>query len=467
MRDRLLIAAAIASEIGALCASKRLANQSVCAYVHVRFVNDDSEALRAAFHGKRVAFVMHPEVGHILPTFALAKWLRSAGSTVLYLGPSDYQEIVEQEGIEYVRLIPDVAPRGYFEAWSRAKWAHARGGTEPIPPDLRTLLVGLVTTSQAEALIGDLRLDLLCADALLWPFVLVARKLGLPTVSLQTDGLRRFGRFALSFDAARRSAPVRSRWTASDAPSGEGPAPIDRAVAKAYGFPLMTGEDPADEDIWCIPELALGPRCLCLDPLGERPRSYLGLSLDLTRTQDELDEGQFNGKPIVYCSIGTNAHFYRTPERLLAAIVRALSTRADLQLVLHAGAHVELSHLPPLPEGALFLRRVPQLRILERASFFITHGGFGAVKEAIHFGVPMLVYPMWRDQFFNADTMMRLGVGIAGNALGATSGDVASGLGRLVHGPYREAIGLLRGQIAAANELERGVSLLADAIRAG
>ena len=36
--------------------------------------------------GKRIALLMHPEMGHLMPTLKLAKWLRDAGSRLAAAG---------------------------------------------------------------------------------------------------------------------------------------------------------------------------------------------------------------------------------------------------------------------------------------------------------------------------------------------------------------------------------------------
>jgi UDP:flavonoid glycosyltransferase YjiC (YdhE family) len=66
--------------------------------------------------------------------------------------------------------------------------------------------------------------------------------------------------------------------------------------------------------------------------------------------------------------------------------------------------------------NVLFLKKVPQLKVLEKADLFITHGGFGGIKEAIFYKVPMLVYPldMHYDQNGNAFKIEHFGLGKRG-----------------------------------------------------
>lgn len=56
---------------------------------------------------------------------------------------------------------------------------------------------------------------------------------------------------------------------------------------------------------------------------------------------------------------------------------------------------------------------IPQLQLLSRASFFITHCGFNSVKEAILLDVPVIgiIKSKVHDQDLTAKTIERIGVG--------------------------------------------------------
>jgi UDP:flavonoid glycosyltransferase YjiC (YdhE family) len=53
--------------------------------------------------------------------------------------------------------------------------------------------------------------------------------------------------------------------------------------------------------------------------------------------------------------------------------------------------------------------------MLEKASIMINHGGLGAVKECIFFGVPMIVFPGKWDQPNHAARVVFHGLGVRGN----------------------------------------------------
>jgi len=181
-----------------------------------------------------------------------------------------------------------------------------------------------------------------------------------------------------------------------------------------------------------VPELVLAPLEFELSPQVRQPQQhYLGLGIRETRTDTELDAEfarqwpdllarQQAGQRLVYCSFGT---FYTGSNKALLQFItnllEAISTVPDVQLVCSVnGLVVETLQATyvALP-NVHFFRRVPQLVVLQHAAVHITHGGLGSVKESIHYGVPMLVYPldMHYDQPGNGLKVEHHGLGLRGN----------------------------------------------------
>jgi MGT family glycosyltransferase len=65
-----------------------------------------------------------------------------------------------------------------------------------------------------------------------------------------------------------------------------------------------------------------------------------------------------------------------------------------------------------LPDNMWGEARVPQTSIIPEVDLVITHGGNNTVTESLHFGKPMVLLPLFWDQYDNAQRMHELGYGV-------------------------------------------------------
>jgi UDP:flavonoid glycosyltransferase YjiC (YdhE family) len=108
--------------------------------------------------------------------------------------------------------------------------------------------------------------------------------------------------------------------------------------------------------------------------------------------------------------------------------------------------------------GAEFL---PQTSIIPAVDLVITHGGNNTTTEAMHFGKPMIVLPLFWDQYDNAQRVDELGYGIRLDTYTFTDEQLHAAIDRLLGDDA------LRARLAADGEAIRaadGLRVAADAI---
>lgn len=124
-----------------------------------------------------------------------------------------------------------------------------------------------------------------------------------------------------------------------------------------------------------------------------------------TDAEPELPEGFATGdRPIVYFSLGSLGS---ADVSLMRRVIDALAGEPYDVIVSMGPRHDEID-LAPNMWGAEF---VPQTRLLPLADLVITHGGNNTTTEAMHFGKPMVVLPLFWDQYDNAQRVDERGFG--------------------------------------------------------
>jgi UDP:flavonoid glycosyltransferase YjiC (YdhE family) len=91
-------------------------------------------------------------------------------------------------------------------------------------------------------------------------------------------------------------------------------------------------------------------------------------------------------------------------QRLVAAL-----SETPHRYVVSKGPQHDQFELADNMTGAEFL---PQASLLPHVDLVITHGGNNTTTEAIHFGKPMVVLPIFWDQHDNAQRVHETGVGV-------------------------------------------------------
>jgi MGT family glycosyltransferase len=160
-------------------------------------------------------------------------------------------------------------------------------------------------------------------------------------------------------------------------------------------------ESPA-LNLYVYPETADYLRSRPLGATWHRLDSSVRETEDAFAIPDELRDGKGS---LVYLSLGSLGS---ADVELMRRLVDVLSRTRHRYIVSKGPRADELD----LPDNMWGEARVPQTSIIPLVDLVITHGGNNTTTEAFHFGKPMIVLPLFWDQYDNAQRVQELGSGV-------------------------------------------------------
>jgi len=134
------------------------------------------------------------------------------------------------------------------------------------------------------------------------------------------------------------------------------------------------------------------------------------------------------GRAVLYLSLGSLGS---ADVRLMQKLIDTLGGTDHFVVVSMGPQHEEL-RLAPNMTGEEFL---PQPAILPLVDVVITHGGNNTVTESLHFGKPMVVLPLFWDQYDNAQRMHELGLGRRLDTYGHDPAELLAAIESLLEDP--------------------------------
>jgi MGT family glycosyltransferase len=141
-----------------------------------------------------------------------------------------------------------------------------------------------------------------------------------------------------------------------------------------------------------------------VDYRRSRPLASSWRRLDSCVRKPDTTFGLSGARPLVYLSLGSLGS---ADVGLMQKLIDTLAATDSHVIVSMGPQHAELE-LGPNMTGEEFL---PQPAVLPEIDVVITHGGNNTVTESLHFGKPMVVLPLFWDQYDNAQRMDELGLG--------------------------------------------------------
>jgi MGT family glycosyltransferase len=159
---------------------------------------------------------------------------------------------------------------------------------------------------------------------------------------------------------------------------------------------------------------------------------------------------------LIYLSLGSLGS---ADVALMRRLVAVLADTPHRYIVSKGPQHADYE-LAPNMWGAEFL---PQTKIVPLVDLVITHGGNNTTTEAFHFGKPMIVLPLFWDQYDNAQRVAETGFGVRLATYAFADDELRGAIDRLLGDAD------LRGRMARIGteiQAKDGVAKAADAIEA-
>jgi len=313
-----------------------------------------------------IAFLPYPEPGHMNASFKMAKNLNARGHRVYYLTLADYEEHLSSQGFNCVTIYENLFPKGFLRLEAvqnnRENFAaialRAKAASHAFDP-----------AKELYDIVGSIKPEMFVVDLLLPDLAAIVGRTGIPTILINTMLL--------------------DPWT----------------EMRAMYEPLMN-----------LPELILCPQEFDFPDAKRRSIThYVEASIDLGRKSVAFPWHKVDpDKPLIYCSLGSQSHLFNGYMEFLQTMIDVMERRPRWQLVLAIGAGLEAEEFQPAHSNVLVVNVAPQLEMLKRAAIMISHAGLNSIKESIYFGVPMILFPVMRDQPANAARAVYHGLGVKG-----------------------------------------------------
>ena len=298
--------------------------------------------------------------------------------------------------------------------------------------------------------------DAVIADAVEPAGPLIAQRMGLPHVITVTGSpLMREAGVPPPFVGWRyRSGPLarirnRGGYTVSDYLM----RPIARILDdRRRSWRLTAGDDARAHVAQCPSGLDY--------PRAELPARFLYSGPWRRQPSDEIDLPD-DGRPLVFCSLGTLQGARRSMFETMAAACATLGARA----VIGHGGGLTAAEETGLPGRPLVRAFWPQEAVLRRCAAAVLHGGFNSVLDALAASVPIVTLPIAFEQPAVAARLVRIGAGRSLSPRGLTVRALTRALAAVIEQPgYRAAAGTMAAEIAGAGGAARAAAAISASL---
>ncbi len=412
------------------------------------------------------ALITPPLAGHMNPTLALARALKTRGHDATYFGQRDIEERVKAAGVGFVCVGEATHPKGELHRRERMLAL----ATSPL--GLRHVISSMardtdMLTSELPVAFEQAGIDAVIADQLEPAGALVALHLDVPFVSLANAlPINRDPALPPYFTGWQ---PRNSAWARQCIKSAED---VYDAMTRRHGRVIKkrAAEWRIGEMSRCVDCLSSLAQLAQIPPEFDFPKQknlqnffYVGpirqpmAGGDAAAIPLDVRDALERSCPLVFVSFGT---LFGQRFHLLRKIARACRIIGAIPIIAHGG-RLTPEQTAELSADAIVHSFIPQRELLGRVSVCITHAGMNTTMDAISAGVPVLAVPFAFDQKAIAARLDWHGAGIRISPSWLTVNKAVSALERLLNEPsYRGN----SERIGRAMESSNGLALATDII---
>jgi MGT family glycosyltransferase len=369
------------------------------------------------------------------------------------LAPPPPPDAPEQDAGQFWKdFIRDTSPEfrkptiEQLSTFMQPTWQALIDGARFCEPQLREI----IARQQPDVIVED---NVVCFPALVTadaPFVRIMScnplELPGPEIPPAYGGLPSDDRSAWAAFRAEYDRTHRSMWSAFDAWVQEQGAP---------GLPDLEFIHRSNAlNLYVYPEVA--------DYTDRRPldKTWRRLDSSVRQTDAEVElpallTDRPAGSALIYLSLGSLGS---ADVGLMKRLVSVLADTPHRFIVSKGPQHADYE-LAPNMWGAEFL---PQTKLIPLVDLVITHGGNNTTTEAFHFGKPMIVLPLFWDQYDNAQRVDETGFGVRVPTYAFEHADLRGAIDRLLGGDLARRMAEIGAEIRAKD----GVAKAAEAIEA-
>jgi UDP:flavonoid glycosyltransferase YjiC (YdhE family) len=172
------------------------------------------------------------------------------------------------------------------------------------------------------------------------------------------------------------------------------------------------------DELWASPYLTRFPASLDPSPFPNTVR-FREVATPSSRSLPDWWSG--SRAPLVYVSFGTVLGYMSVAGSVYRTMLTAVKD-LDARVLLTVGRRFDGSGLGTIPRNVHVEDWVDQADVMPETDLVVCHGGSGTALGALAAGVPMVIVPVFADQFENGRRIADQGAGLVVGAVPPTDG---------------------------------------------